>query len=177
YLLRLFWLHVGAWLVEDASAWSLLLFSLGFLGFHRLLHPVVGGGKVLLTSIRIATFQIRLFAEQQVQVRHRIVVILAQLKSFVEIFDAFLYLLLILSLKVRAQLLVLDRLIGLDAGCGLAVHAALVSFRPVDYSNRVVRFRIARVSFDDLSVIVLRLIKVLELVFRLRGSAGHIEVE
>src|SRR6185312_8078206 len=106
----------------------------------------------------ITAFEIGFFTEQKVQVRHGIIVIFAKRDSFIQVVDAFLHLLLVLRLNIGAELLVFDRLVGLNAGGSFGVHATLVSFGPIDDSNGVIGFRIAGISLQYLFVVLLGLL-------------------
>ena len=67
-----------------------LLFNLHFLGGHRLVHPLIGSLLICRAGSRVAAFQVGLFAVEQINVRHRIVIVGTQLQCFVQAVESIL---------------------------------------------------------------------------------------
>src|SRR5205085_6995121 len=102
-------------LFHHDAARLVLLFRFGALGGHGFFHPLIGGLEVHLPLHIVAAFNFGLLAVHQIHVGHGVVVILAQLQSFIEFLDAVAYHVLVLGAQLVAYLGILQRLIGLEA--------------------------------------------------------------
>src|SRR5271157_1978774 len=140
-------------------------FSLGLLGGHGLVHPVVGVLEISLAGIGIVALQVGFFAVQQVQVGHRVVVIRTQLQCLLQPLDSILHSRLVLildGLDERGAVFLVLKVVGrLQAKLGALVHTTLVGLGPINHRDGVVGFRIVGIQIGDLLVVLLGQIELL----------------
>ncbi len=99
-------LLVSLWLlllVHGDALRSSFLLGIGFLRRHSLINPLVRRFQVGGALVRQVALPVRLFAVQQIYVCHGIVIVLAQLQSFVERINTILYYCAVPSNKLQGR--------------------------------------------------------------------------
>src|SRR6185437_7095521 len=163
-------------LFHEAARALRRLSSLGFLGGHGLIHPLVSRLQVGYLLIGGVTFGVCLFAIKQVHVGHGIVVVRTQLQRLVEHVNTILDVGPIEILQVLADLLVLQAVIRLQPQFGALFHARLVALGPVNHTDRIVGFRVVGIYRRGLAVKLLGEIEFLHLQVEISDSLDAVDL-
>src|SRR5208282_1031907 len=137
---------------DDAPAG--LFFSLGFLGGHGFVDPLVGGLQIGGAGCRVIALDIGAFPIHQVHIGHGIVVVGTKLERLVQIIDTLLHVGGIFLLEHGTYLLVLRRqgVVGLHAELGTLFLTRDIGLRPIDDGHRVIRLGIVGIDLGSFFV-------------------------
>src|SRR5208337_4169166 len=155
-----------------------LFFSLGLLGRHGFVHPLVGRLQIGVVGFRVIALDIGAFPVHQVHVGHSIVVIRTKLERLVQVIDTFLNVGRILLPHHGTNLLVLggQRLLGLHAELGALFLTGHVGLCPVNYGDRVIRLGVVRIETGRLLVVVLGLGELLHLQVEIGDALNTVDI-